>query len=95
MGINSTDLVKALIKPRIRVGNEYVQQGRNLEQVNYSIGALSKSLYERMFGWLVKRVNKTLDTKARKNLFIGVLDIAGFEIFTVSLSQVMIYTMYV
>lgn len=84
LGISSVDLVKALIKPRIRVGNEYVQQGRNLEQVNYSIGALSKSLYERMFSWLVKRVNKTLDTKARKNCFIGVLDIAGFEIFTVS-----------
>lgn len=83
LGINSTDLVKALIKPRIRVGNEYVQQGRNLEQVQYSIGALSKSLYERMFTWLVRRVNKTLDTKARKNFFIGVLDIAGFEIFTV------------
>lgn len=33
LGINSTDLVKALIKPRIRVGNEYVQQGRNLDQV--------------------------------------------------------------
>lgn len=63
LGINSTDLVKALIKPRIKVGNEYVQQGRNQEQVKYSIGALSKSLYERMFAWLVKRINKTLDTK--------------------------------
>ena len=25
--------MKALIKPRIRVGNEYVQQGRNQDQV--------------------------------------------------------------
>ena len=65
LGINSVDLIKALIKPRIKVGNEYVQQGRNLEQVNYSIGALSKAMYERMFAWLVKRVNKTLDTKVR------------------------------
>ena len=64
LGINSVDLIKSLIKPRIRVGTEYVQQGRNMEQVVYSIGALSKSLYERMFSWLVKRVNKTLDTKA-------------------------------
>ncbi|KAL5473297.1 hypothetical protein EMCRGX_G027764 [Ephydatia muelleri] len=81
LGISSADLMKALIKPRIRVGNEYVQQGRNMDQVKYSIGALSKSLYERMFRWLVSRVNKTLDTKTRKNFFIGVLDIAGFEIF--------------
>ena len=49
--------------------------------MEYSIGALSKSLYERMFKWLVTRVNKTLDTKERKSYFIGVLDLAGFEIF--------------
>ena len=63
LGINSGQLIKSLIKPRIRVGTEYVQQGRNMEQVTYSISALSKSLYERMFSWLVKRANKTLDTK--------------------------------
>jgi myosin heavy subunit len=38
-----------------------------------------------MFKWLVMRVNKTLDTKAKRNYYIGVLDIAGFEIFDVSL----------
>ena len=55
----------------------------SLLQVRFSIGALSKSLYQRMFKWLVSRINKTLDTKARRNFFIGVLDIAGFEIFQV------------
>lgn len=50
-------------------------------QVINSVGALSKSIYDRMFNWLVKRVNKTLDTKAKRNYYIGVLDIAGFEIF--------------
>ena len=40
-------------------------------------------MYQRMFKWLVTRINKTLDTKARRNFFIGVLDIAGFEIFQV------------
>ena len=37
-----------------------------------------------MFEWLVKRVNATLDTKNKRQWFIGVLDIAGFEIFVVS-----------
>ena len=83
MGMNATDFMKFLLKPRIRVRNEYVQKGRNMAQVNYSIGALSKALYERMFTWLVTRVNRTLDTKERKASFIGVLDIAGFEIFKV------------
>lgn len=53
-------------------------------QVYYSIGALSKSIYERMFLWLVERINQTLLTKDRRAFFIGVLDIAGFEIFKVS-----------
>jgi hypothetical protein len=33
---------------------------------------------------MVKRVNHSLDTKAKRNYYIGVLDIAGFEIFDVS-----------
>lgn len=86
LGINAGDLLKGLLKPKIKVGNEFVTQGRNKDQVVYSVSALAKSLYDRMFAWLVKRVNKTLDTKAKRNYFIGVLDIAGFEIFDVSVS---------
>ncbi|XP_059177767.1 myosin heavy chain, striated muscle-like isoform X1 [Physella acuta] len=81
LGINAGDLLKGLLKPKIKVGAEYVTQGRNMNQVTYSVAALAKSLYDRMFGWLVKRVNKTLDTKNKRQFFIGVLDIAGFEIF--------------
>lgn len=47
------------------------------------MAALAKAIYARMFGWLVARVNKTLDTKNKRQYFIGVLDIAGFEIFEV------------
>ncbi|XP_052774014.1 myosin heavy chain, striated muscle-like isoform X3 [Mya arenaria] len=81
LGVNAGDLLKGFLKPKIKVGNEYVTQGRNKDQVVYSVSALAKSLYDRMFGWLVRRINKTLDTKAKRNYFIGVLDIAGFEIF--------------
>merc|ERR1711881_256038 len=34
-----------------------------------------------LFWWIVERINKALDTKQRRSYFIGVLDIAGFEIF--------------
>ena len=33
LGINSTDLVRSLLRPRIKVGTEYVMKGRNLQQV--------------------------------------------------------------
>ncbi|XP_067145161.1 myosin heavy chain, muscle-like isoform X10 [Centruroides vittatus] len=81
LGLNAADLYKNLLKPKIKVGNEMVTQGRNKEQVVYSVGALSKAMYDRLFKWLVKRVNETLDTKQKRQHFIGVLDIAGFEIF--------------
>lgn len=53
-------------------------------KVYYSIGALAKSVYEKMFLWMVVRINQSLDTKQPRQYFIGVLDIAGFEIFDVS-----------
>lgn len=87
MGVNAGDLLKGLLKPKIKVGNEYVTQGRTKDQVVYSVAALAKATYDRMFKWLVMRVNKTLDTKNKRQFFIGVLDIAGFEIFDVSLSE--------
>lgn len=47
--------------------------------------AISKTIYERMFKWLVQRINRSLDrTKRQGASFIGILDIAGFEIFQVS-----------
>ncbi|XP_049524334.1 myosin heavy chain, muscle-like isoform X35 [Dermacentor silvarum] len=81
LGLNAADLYKNLLKPRIKVGTEFVTQGRNITQVTASVGALAKAIFDRLFKWLVKRVNETLDTKQKRQHFIGVLDIAGFEIF--------------
>ncbi|NXW38937.1 MYH6 protein, partial [Phaetusa simplex] len=81
MGLNSADLLKGLCHPRVKVGNEYVTKGQNVQQVYYSIGALAKSVYEKMFNWMVTRINNSLETKQPRQYFIGVLDIAGFEIF--------------
>uniref|UniRef100_A0A7N8XJ06 Myosin-7-like n=1 Tax=Mastacembelus armatus TaxID=205130 RepID=A0A7N8XJ06_9TELE len=81
MGLNSADLIKGLCHPRVKVGNEWVTKGQNVAQVYYAVGALSKSVYEKMFLWMVLRINQSLDTKQPRQYFIGVLDIAGFEIF--------------
>ncbi|ELK04126.1 Myosin-7B [Pteropus alecto] len=81
MGVNSGDLLKGLLHPRVRVGNEYVTKNQSVEQVVFAVGALAKATYDRLFRWLVSRINQTLDTKLPRQFFIGVLDIAGFEIF--------------
>ncbi|XP_063766390.1 myosin heavy chain, fast skeletal muscle-like [Eleginops maclovinus] len=81
MGLNSADLLKALCYPRVKVGNEFVTKGQTVPQVNNNVSALCKSVYEKMFLWMVVRINEMLDTKQSRQFFIGVLDIAGFEIF--------------
>ncbi|KAM8867553.1 myosin heavy chain, fast skeletal muscle-like isoform 1-T1 [Synchiropus picturatus] len=81
MGLNSADLLKALCYPRVKVGNEFVTKGQTVPQVHNSVMALCKSVYEKMFLWMVVRINEMLDTKQPRSFFIGVLDIAGFEIF--------------
>ncbi|XP_051978450.1 myosin heavy chain, fast skeletal muscle-like [Xyrauchen texanus] len=81
LGLNSADMLKALCYPRVKVGNEFVTKGQTVPQVYNSVSALAKSIYERMFLWMVVRINQMLDTKQARQFFIGVLDIAGFEIF--------------
>jgi len=43
--------------------------------------ALAKSIYGRVFDWLVQRVNSACKIEGSSDGFIGVLDIFGFEIF--------------
>lgn len=56
-------------------------------QVHWAVDGLGKAIYSRMFRWIIDRCNKTLDqNKESRKYFIGVLDIAGFEIFDVRFS---------
>ncbi|CAL8302424.1 unnamed protein product [Merluccius merluccius] len=82
MGMNVTDFTRAILSPRIKVGRDFVQKAQTQEQAEFAVEALAKATYERMFRWLVMRLNKALDkTKRQGASFIGILDIAGFEIF--------------
>ncbi|KAM8879344.1 myosin-9-like isoform 1-T2 [Spinachia spinachia] len=82
LSINVTDFTRAILSPKIKVGRDYVQKAQTQEQAEFAIEALAKASYERMFRWLVLRINKALDkTKRQGASFIGILDIAGFEIF--------------
>ncbi|CAL4115658.1 unnamed protein product, partial [Meganyctiphanes norvegica] len=81
LDISSEDLYRNFAKPKIKVGNEFVTQGRNQIQVTNACGALAKAIYDRMFKYLVRKCNDTLETGLKRVQFIGVLDIAGFEIF--------------
>ncbi|XP_059804706.1 myosin-10 isoform X3 [Hypanus sabinus] len=82
LGMNVMEFTRAILTPRIKVGRDYVQKAQTKEQADFAIEALAKATYERLFRWLVHRINKALDrTKRQGASFIGILDIAGFEIF--------------
>ncbi|KAI6188456.1 Myosin and Myosin head and IQ calmodulin-binding region and Myosin tail domain containing protein [Aphelenchoides besseyi] len=81
-GVDVEKFVNALLKPQVKVGSEWVSKGQTVQQVDWSVGALAMAIYARMFHWVIQRCNKTLATSQdESSQYIGVLDIAGFEIF--------------
>ncbi|KAG9003013.1 hypothetical protein FRB94_001636 [Tulasnella sp. JGI-2019a] len=81
LGVPVPEFTKAVLKPRVLAGREWVSQARTKQQAMEELAALCKTLYEKSFGALVARINLALDRPSNKTNFIGVLDIAGFEIF--------------
>lgn len=84
LGIASDEFVKGLLHPKVKAGREWVEKVQTPEQVRLALDSLAKGIYERGFGNLVSRINSQLDRSTmagEDNYFIGVLDIAGFEIF--------------
>lgn len=77
-------LKHALTHRTIEARNESLPSGLNREQAIYARDALAKAIYERLFLWLVNKLNDSLknrrSVKAGRNL-MGLLDIYGFEIF--------------
>ncbi|CAB4054204.1 MYH6_7 [Lepeophtheirus salmonis] len=82
LGVDPETLIKSFCKPKIKVGTEWVTKGQNIEQSTSSVAGVARGLYDRIFRFLVEKCNLTLvDKSMKKVFFIGVLDIAGFEIF--------------
>ncbi|GLB41100.1 putative TRAFAC class myosin-kinesin ATPase superfamily, myosin family protein [Lyophyllum shimeji] len=81
LGIPVSEFTRAVLRPQVLAGREWVSQARTRQQALDELAALCKTLYEKSFGALVDRINRALDRPSSKSTFIGVLDIAGFEIF--------------
>ncbi|KAJ7621122.1 P-loop containing nucleoside triphosphate hydrolase protein [Roridomyces roridus] len=84
LGIPVAEFIRAVLRPRTLAGREWVSQARTQRQALEELGALCKTLYEKSFGAIVDRINVALDRPSSKSTFIGVLDIAGFEIFEIN-----------
>ncbi|XP_041938437.1 unconventional myosin-Id [Alosa alosa] len=78
---------KALLYRTVATGRDVIDKQHTAQEASYGRDALAKAIYERLFCWIVGRINDVIEVKnydARvhgKNTVIGVLDIYGFEIF--------------
>uniref|UniRef100_A0A667XXT9 Myosin ID n=1 Tax=Myripristis murdjan TaxID=586833 RepID=A0A667XXT9_9TELE len=78
---------KALLYRTVATGRDVIDKQHTVQEASYGRDALAKAMYERLFCWIVGRINDIIEVKnydARvhgKNTVIGVLDIYGFEIF--------------
>ncbi|ODQ77115.1 hypothetical protein BABINDRAFT_181907 [Babjeviella inositovora NRRL Y-12698] len=85
-GFPADAFTTAVLRPKVKAGKEFVTQSRTPFQARATIDAVAKMLYERIFRFIVDKINEELvldETRATgESNFIGVLDIAGFEIFT-------------
>ncbi|KAK0178646.1 hypothetical protein PV327_007520 [Microctonus hyperodae] len=83
LGCDVQELAKAFTHRTINAQGDVVISPLNRELAIYVRDALAKAVYDRLFTWLVARLNKSLkfdNTKSRTGV-IGILDIYGFEIF--------------
>jgi len=81
-GIDCEWMITYFCKPKLKVGTEWVQKGSTCTAAANSVAGIARAIYERTFRLVVDKCNETLiDPTMKKVQYIGVLDIAGFEIF--------------
>lgn len=76
-------MLKSLLNRTIEAKGDVVVAPLEKDEAIKARDALAKSIYERMFTWLVHRLNRSLQPSeaSSKNVVLGILDIYGFEIF--------------
>lgn len=82
LGVPAETLERAVTYRSITVGRSKTFIPLKPNEALDACDALSKSIYDRLFRWLVARINDATSTESssKDSKFIGVLDIFGFEI---------------
>uniref|UniRef100_H0WG72 Myosin IG n=1 Tax=Otolemur garnettii TaxID=30611 RepID=H0WG72_OTOGA len=71
-------------------GREVIEKGHTAAEASYARDACAKAVYQRLFEWVVDKINSIMEARDRdprrdgKDTVIGVLDIYGFEVFPVN-----------
>lgn len=84
--VTEDEMSKSLTQRAIAARGDVMMKSHNIQQAEYGRDALAKAIYDRLFTWIVQRINKSIlvpgsVAQKRLNKVIGVLDIYGFEVF--------------
>ncbi|CAI5765468.1 unconventional myosin-Ia isoform X1 [Podarcis lilfordi] len=80
--LSETALEQALCSRTVEAHQEKVVTTLTVSQGYYVRDALAKNVYNRLFNWLVNRINESIKVATTEHKKVmGVLDIYGFEIF--------------
>mmetsp|Transcript_11196 Transcript_11196/g.12942 ORF Transcript_11196/g.12942 Transcript_11196/m.12942 type:complete len:1567 (+) Transcript_11196:219-4919(+) len=78
-GVGDDDFKTAITHRIIQAGKEKTQKPLTAEQAQDAADSLAKSVYGKLFDYLVKEMNESMAPPEEGN-FIGILDIFGFEV---------------
>ena len=78
-GIKAEQFMEALMKPRVKVGTEWVNTEQTADQAKSSAHAFASASYEKLFELIVTRLNEQMWTNEQRRQFCSILDISGFE----------------
>ncbi|KAL4466910.1 hypothetical protein ABPG74_010507 [Tetrahymena malaccensis] len=72
-----------------KIGSSVIHSPKKIDEVISSRDSIARNMYDRMFSWIVARLNNSINIKSENckeneneaQLCIGLLDIFGFEVF--------------
>ncbi|KAM9321482.1 unconventional myosin-Ia [Gastrophryne carolinensis] len=81
IGLDASTLENAFSVRTVEARQDKVVTTLNVNQGIYARDALAKNMYDRLFSWLVQRINESIKvSEFQGKKVMGVLDIYGFEI---------------
>ncbi|XP_073519453.1 unconventional myosin-Ia isoform X2 [Phyllobates terribilis] len=81
IGLDAATLENAFSVRTVEAKQEKVVTTLNVAQATYAKDALAKNMYDRLFSWLVQRINESIKvSEFQGKKVMGVLDIYGFEV---------------
>jgi myosin heavy subunit len=78
LGLDLDDFLKVMVTQKIRLPKECIEKNASVSEAALMRDSISKSLYEALFTWIVRKINSSLEEDI-KLPWVGILDVFGFE----------------